>query len=918
MKTRPFITRTGATLVAGLWVLVTACSEPAPRVPAAAPTLSAGVDVVIADDASAGVVLAANDVAAAIGSLTGAPRPVVVGGRSSASAKTVVWVRTSSAAETAEQGFTVHKRAWPDGQVGLEVLARTQVGAQNGLYTLAHDLGARYLHPEETFLPPVDAAATLPWSYDGAAQGPHFSFRGLHEHTQHPTPASDFLMRLDDPAFRTQASNWLKWLARNRNNAASFHMLKTVDLAKWVPYYTGVVDEGHSYGIRMGFVTSYADQQQNNYKHIDELDKGADGKPKADDVQIKASLDTLLSTGVDWVAFQIGTSEFTKPKDARVLQWMSTTLSHLADKHPGVKAYAWIHTTCDLKDEEGGYFYHLPLQAGGDFGAWVHTTMFYTLSHPAPVYHCQDFSQQVDFLKQADGKRELVYFPETAWWLGFDNNVPLTMPITGWSRAHDVQETLSQFAVTGHMTFTTGREWGYWRYDHHVLGLGWDGALTWDAYLTSIEPLFGANGEAAHQLIAAWTELQRSHFYVTNPLIYFYIAGELAQDEIGQQAGILARRPKPAFHTVLAYKPDAWAAWVAGDFQQLQDMQVAYADAFAKAPKTLSEGTPQQQRLYRELHTTYDLYVKRVAHTVALYGAVVAMRPWRDALAAEAAGGAKADEALRAKTLAAAEAKLAEAQGITQAVLKAVKAQEADYRYPVAQLARPKPKTLTSYPFGYIEQTSTGHFWVRRDKQLASLIKKTYGTGKQAWTDKPAALFVTDKDKTTLQEPKHPLAGNVLSSFMPRMLVGATLSGDQDAQLTLQVGIDNDSNGLPDGDSEQSVSCAANGETYTGVTSAFSLEVFSAAGESLGDLSLLKAAFTAVLKAKGGVVQELSSLTIAGATPTKAFLAMMMQVGGIDEAGASALIASVFGLPAGEPLPPTLPVVFAFTFEPVL
>ena len=52
-----------------------------------------------------------------------------------------------------------------------------------------------------------------------------------------------------------------------------------------------------------------------------------------------------------------------------------------------------------LEQENGLPFYHLPLQADTDW-VLVHTTMFYTLDHPAPVYECEDFTHQKDFLSK--------------------------------------------------------------------------------------------------------------------------------------------------------------------------------------------------------------------------------------------------------------------------------------------------------------------------------------------------------------------------------------------------------------------------------------------------------------------------------------------------------------------------------------
>jgi hypothetical protein len=149
----------------------------------------------------------------------------------------------------------------------------------------------------------------------------------------------------------------------------------------------------------------------------------------------------------------------------------------------------------------------------------------------------------------------------------------------------------------------------------------------------------------------------------------------------------------------------------------------------------------------------------------------------------------------------------------------------------------------------------------------------------------------------------------VLPGFVPRLLWGVTL---QAGGAALVVATDLDANGLPDAGSEQEVALAPDGAHYRGTRSPFSLEVEDSAGTSLGTLHLLDATFQVTLVVEGAAPAALTAVEVSGTTPTAAFLAMMMQVGGIDEAGASALLKSVFGVPATAALQAQLPVTFAF------
>jgi len=905
-------------LLTVLLALLAACGAPAaPSAPTKPPLLLAQgalvVSVAVPVGAAPGLQDAAADLAQVLAARSGQPeRAVVLGAATSAPTAVVVAVELDPNAPAAwtDQGYAIDRHAWSASRHGLRVRARHWTGGMYGLFAVAQALGVQWHHPEETWLPPADVTATLPWDFAGKPETPRFALRGLHEHTQHPIEASDWYLRPGDPALRAMASRYLRWLARNRNNLASFHLLKTVDLGKWTPYAQDLAQEAHRLGIQLGVVTSFADEQQHNYKHIDQNLKGPDGAVVADDVQIRASLDKLAAAGLDFVVLQIGTSEFTKPEDARVLAWLDTTTNHLAQKHPHVRPWVWIHTTCGLHDEQGQPFYHLPRKASPKLGFWVHTTMFYDLEHPAPVYGCQNFHAQHQLLKAELGKRPMAYFPESAWWLGFDSNLPLALPITGWSRAHDLQ-LLPATGMEAHVTFSTGREWGYWQYDHYVLQAGWQAGLGWQAYLDRTAPLFGNQGAKVAQVLWKWSLLQKKHLYDEDPDRIFYLAGELAQDEIGESAGILARRPKPAFAKVLAYPPAAWQTWLA-QYEALVATRPAYAALLADLPPATSATRPVEQKLLAEAREVLELYVLRLDHVRELYAAVVAMRPWREAVLAAGTGG-EPPQAVREAAMAKAQAHIQAAGLISQAVVKRLQAAETRYRYPVALLARPKPETLTSYPFGYLEQTSTGHFWVRRDEQLKTLFAKTFGTAKDAWPGaKPAQVYVFSGEGMDLLAPKSAVAGGILGGFLPRYVLGVDAANPG---LALRMGQDRDENGLPDGGEVQAVTLTAKDGAWQGTKDLFVIDVFDSAGASLGILALLNADFRAEAQDGAKAAATLSHLELGGQTSTPAFVAMMRQVGGIDQAGAEALLAGVFGLPKDKPLPAQLTVRFRFSLK---
>ena len=855
--------------------------------PLRAPDGSLALDVVIPPDSGPALALASQDLASALAALVGAPaaapRTAAAAGRPAIEARVA-----PDEGPLGDEGYRFE--ASPDG--GAVVVGRTDVGAAYGLWHVAHALGVRWIHPNEpTFVPP-NPSATVPTLPNGP-QLPRFARRGFHEHTQHPIPMSDYLLRPGSADFRERLSAYARWMARNRQNTLFFHMLKTVDLDAWIPTMADFTAEARGLGVTVGAILSFADQQQNNFKLIREDATDASGAPLPDDVQIRDGLDRVLQAGLGVVGFQFGTSEFTKPTDATALGWLETARAHLASTHPDVPAFAWIHVTCSLKAEGGGQFFHLPAASDPGLGAFVHTTMFYAADAPAPVYDCENFTHQGGFLEDQDGARPLVWFPESAWWLGFDDNVPLALPITGASREHDVLQVLAGHDVEGHITFTTGREWTYWQIDHYLTELTWDGATTWDGYLASLAPLYGSEGPAVTEALTDLTALQTQALTEDNPLLIFYLAGELPQDEIGARAGILARRPKLPFSTVLGYDDDELAAWRASDMDRLVALRDAVAPLVEPLPDTLgdADASDQQRRLYREARATLVLFLRRVEHAIALYEGVVATR------AGDRPG---------------AEARLAEARAISAEVLATVQAAEADYRDPIDILARAKPETLTSYPYGYLEETSTAFFWTRRDDQLDTLITDVFDAAAQQWSAPMSPVWRTVDGQTTLLEPQSALAGPILTGFVPRLLLGVAAT-DATGPTAIAVAQDHDRNDLPEPETEAAFPGTTGPDGFVGTAAEWAVDVRDSAGQSIGTLTVLAPTLTV------DAVSTRDALTatraeLGGHITKENLLALVMSVGGIDREGAENLAAGVYGV---SPLPEELPMRFGFALEPV-
>lgn len=70
----------------------------------------------------------------------------------------------------------------------------------------------------------------------------------------------------------------------------------------------------------------------------------------------------------------------------------------------------------------------------------------------------------LDFLQYESPKRPTLYHPETAYWVNFDINVPLFLPVYADTRVADAN-SIRHSPVDGQIVFTSGFEWTYYLND---------------------------------------------------------------------------------------------------------------------------------------------------------------------------------------------------------------------------------------------------------------------------------------------------------------------------------------------------------------------------------------------------------------------------------------------------------------------
>jgi hypothetical protein len=416
-------------------------------------------------------------------------------------------------------------------------------GAVLGAYVTLEHLGFAFLHPLEPYIPPIlrldtkncetNKVTETPDCVLGFQQieSPHWPERAFHIHTQHPLEVTEVLQGHDVPQFgphgphckifnkthnrlskqeRSQLGShaycerWedmvpdvdamFEWALANRLNKIEWLLLGNY---KWgdeldtkrrrLSVLTGL---GHQYSLLVGADCPMGNIQQHGW-HIVNV-----RLPFAQQVmQIEQRVDWIFNAGFDFLTTESGLSEFTHPECDLMVDLMNA-FSIYANVTWGREAGIKVH--CSRGQKCTGYpdprtgdplnFNFLPTFAHPSMGVFPHTVQMYGLDDPTGgTYGNRDFGYMEDYLvyEAKKGQRSVVFYGETAYWVNYDVDVPLFLPLYAQRRLHDlrriaVREIREDFRIQGQMNFDSGWEWGYWLNDVVTARASWDPLLPSD------------------------------------------------------------------------------------------------------------------------------------------------------------------------------------------------------------------------------------------------------------------------------------------------------------------------------------------------------------------------------------------------------------------------------------------------------
>jgi hypothetical protein len=587
---------------------------------------------------------------------------------------------------------------------GYAVHGDDALGLQYGLTHLLEAHGYRFFHPYRGHAPADPATATVDATVFDHDYIPEQRRRGVQLHTLHPIESIAFWSPSADHL--EQSRTIMDWVIRNRGNFVQIVGLDDIQTSpdNWRPHMRAILDEAHQRGIRMGVNIELFGS--NNLQHAFDLVED----PHAADIRtgMTARLHTLLD-GMPFDTVCLTFGEFGGVEPDLFISSVNTFADVVQQVAPGIEMTSAIHVGNypDLHITYMGHemlYYFLVQYADPRIVPWVHTVMYYTLFDDAGGAYLHDqFDEHRTFLlDHLHNRQPVAYFPESAYWIAFDDSVPQYHPVYMRSRWRDMSEIRRIARMQGgdelqeHVLFSSGWEWGYWQTDAATLRMGFHLPDHWQ---DPLEEMFAPYGEAGHAMVTQMTALGDLQFdALIGHRLAPYIAGRDAIIDAGESMrGIVAAPTRPSFDSLLTMDATTRATFVTNVLDPL--------DALATSTEAIRDAVNAIPA------DTSDPFVSELRDSLAVDAARArfAASIWR---AAERFASTGSDAGF-----------LATAQTALAAGHAAVMHRHANLHWPEGSRLISRQYNPTVYRYGYLYFADSLCYWERELEQVRAILE---------------------------------------------------------------------------------------------------------------------------------------------------------------------------------------------------
>ncbi|MDB4958760.1 MAG: hypothetical protein JWO36_6329 [Myxococcales bacterium] len=587
----------------------------------------------------------------------------------------------------------------------IAVRAHDLLGAQYGVAAALESLGFRFRHPFESFIPTRPMLA--PFEALGVVHAPEVRVRGIQLHTLHPIEG---YFAFWESGHTEDAHRVIDWLIKNRGNFLQWVALDDImepgRHADWQAYTRELIDYAHARGVRVGLnIELYG--QSNLQLAFDLSDDQTGMVPIADEIAARLP---LITKDLPFDVYDLSFGEFFGADPARFISSINEVAKQLRVFAPSAEMHAVVHVGATQRVMYMGedlIYYFLVKFADPTIVPELHTVMYYDLFEDAGgAYHHDTFAEHLAYLRaRMCAHQPAGYFPETAYWVAFDDSIPTYLPLYAHSRWLDLS-MLHQMAcapLDQHLIFSSGWEWGYWLNDVAALRASYEAggdprALTRAALSPDL-------GDGAAALVDDLADAQ--HAALIDQRLAAYLASRDAAIDAGRSLGIVSQPDRVTFEDLVAATPDARDLFATNVLAPLG----AFATRLDELALQANALDLPRSRWAAELRDGFEIDRLRAEFIVQLYRATLAHLRGGDP-------GPSRDNAA---------ALFGQAKAL-------VAARHRDLHDPHGeQLIRRAPNS-TFYQYGYLFNADTLCYWKRELSQVDAILGNTTAGA-------PACLF---------------------------------------------------------------------------------------------------------------------------------------------------------------------------------
>lgn len=587
-----------------------------------------------------------------------------------------------------------------EGDAGVyTVRAGGVAGVSYGVSALLESLGYTFYSPYASEAPAMllRPAANAPgFAIDHV---PAQTVRGVQLHTLHPTEAYfDFWEHGADNLERAKRD--IDWIVRHRGNFVQWVAMQDPQAdsafeAAYRAHTKAITAYAHRRGVKIGVAVQLFKKGslQNNFI----LARGTEDIEE----QIKTETHRLVDdTGIDMISLNFG--EFANVPPEQFIATANAAVTTIKAAAPNIEISGTIHVGEHNRIEYQGQdliYYFLIDYVDPSVKRWVHTVMYYDLQGPAGgAYDHENFHEHRDFiLKKIAENKQVAYFPESAYWIAFDNSVPTFLPVYVEQRRRDMALLPG---LKEHILFTSGWEWGYWQTDAATLRMGYELPPTTSAVYGDLFAPLGEPGKRVADLLTLVAAEQREAHIEQQ--IGTYVSGRDGYIDLADRAGQFHSQPDRTIPTELTAIAKNDPAGLADFEAKVIAPLSAHADKMDAFAASAADLATSDKKALREIADGLAVTAARTRFALVVYQTAITIGKGEPT-----------------------EARFAELDALLAKGKAAVAKRHGDTWDPSpARLFGPTPNS-TQYPYGYLKQPHNLCFWVRELAELKNLRDQT-------------------------------------------------------------------------------------------------------------------------------------------------------------------------------------------------